>query len=220
MPVAYSPVTVDLRVVVNAGTNVEILDVAADSHPNAVICAVPMPATTLFTDSSNGVFEMWEPSSDRGTLKGAVANGADAYGQVNQAHPGLAAGLLTSLKGSLDAENAPIFSVYPADYHTQAGIGELALAYAAHHLFGHVAATAAITNDDAIKTYIEGAEGPAGAALGLALENAILALPAAKATTIANKVIGQDAARARDEDNNEYSPDSARALRFVAGDKI
>jgi hypothetical protein len=217
--VTYSPVVVDLRVNVDAGTNVEVLDVAADSHSDAIICAVTLPASTLFTDTSNGVFEMWESADARGSLKGAVANGTGAKGQVTQAHPGLAAGIQSSLMGSLNAEEAPIFKGYPAAYHTQAGIGELALAYAAHNLFGHVAATAAITNDAAIKTYTEGTDS-LSAALGASLVVEILDLSPGDATSIANAVIGQDAARARDEDNNEYSPDSARALRFVAGDKV
>jgi hypothetical protein len=211
-------VTVDLRVSTTAGTNVEILDNAADSRAGHIVCAQTLAASTLYTDVSNGVFEIWEPSDARGTLKGAVANGAGSPGfsTVIQAHPGLAAGLLASLQGALTAQaSTPMFSAYPSDYYGMAGIGELAVAYAAHNLFGHVAATAAITNEAAIITAVE-----ITAALGTALETAILALSAADASLIANVVIGQDAERTRDEDNNEYAPNSARALRFYAGDIV
>lgn len=214
-------VTVDLRVSATAGTNVVILDTAADSRAGHIVCAQTLAASTLYTDTSNGVFEIWEPSDARDTLKGAVANGAGCKGQVTQAHPGLAAGLLASLSGTLTAQaSTPIVgSPYPADYWGMNGIGELAVAYAAHNLFGHVAATAAITNEAAILSHMTGPVAPA-AALGDALETAILGLSAADATTIANVVIGQDAERTRDEDNNEYAPDSARALRFYAGDIV
>jgi hypothetical protein len=212
----YSPVIVDLLVTVNAGTSVEILDTAADSHANAVICSVQLPASTLFTDTSSGVFEFWEPSSANGTLVAKVADGLNA---VTQAHPDLASGLQACLTGAMNAENAPIYVDYPEDYHSLDSIGRLALGYAAHNLFGHVAATAAITNDDDIMAHINGVA-PTGADLGKELEDAILALSQTNASTIANVVIGQDARRARDEDNNEYSPDVHRALRFVGGDKI
>jgi hypothetical protein len=216
---SYSAVTVDLRVSVNAGTAVTILDTAADVHSDAVICSVQLPATTLFTDTSSGVFEFWEPSDNRGALIAIVADAMVAGSQVTQAHAGLAAGLQACLTGSLNAAAAPIYNAYPAAYQSPSSIGELALGYAAHQLFGHVAATAAIVNDTAIVSYINGT-GPSDASLGAALEAAILALSDANATTIANVVIGQDARRARDEDNNEYAPDSRRALRFVAGDVI
>ena len=214
-----SAVTVDLRVSTTTGTNVEILDNAADSRAGHIVCAQTLAASTLYTDTSNGVFEIWEPSDARGTLKGAVANGAGspAFSTVVQAHPGLAAGLLACLQGALTAQAlTPIVgSPYPADYWSMAGIGELAVAYAAHNLFGHVAATAAITNEAAIITAVE-----ITAALGAALETEILGLSLANATSIANVVIGQDAERTRDEDNNEYAPNSARALRFYAGDVV
>jgi hypothetical protein len=215
-------VTVDLRVSTTAGTDVEILDTAADSRAGHIVCSVNLPASTLYTNTSSGVFEIWEPSSARGTLKGAVAgeDGSPEFSTVTQAHPGLAAGLLASLAGTLTAQaSTPIVGGYPADYWGMAGIGNLAVAYAAHNLFGHVAATAAITNEVDILAHMVGAAAP-NAALGTALEAAIIALSAANASLIANVVIGQDAERTRDEDNNEYAPNSARALKFYAGDIV
>jgi hypothetical protein len=218
--VSYTPVTVNLRVSVDASANVAILDTAADSRSDAVICNLPLPASTLFTDSSNGVFEFWE-GSDREAVLGIVANAGINGSQVTQIAEtrGLASGLHTCLTGPLNAAAAPIYSGYPSAYQSPASIGELALGYAAHQLFGHVAATAAITNDMTIVSYINDFS-PVGAQLGKKLKDAILALGQADATGIVNVVLGQDAARARDEDNNLYAPDSRRALRFVEGDKI
>ncbi len=225
---AHSPITVDLRVNVDASGLVTVLDVAADTHNNAVICTVELAANSLFDVSFNSVFEMWEPVEARNTLLGAVAQGTGAHAgsSVSRTTPNglddrLRLGLDACLAGPLDATAAPIFSAYSgnADYTTQANIGELALAYAAHTLFGHVAATAAITNDTVITGYINGT-GAGQAALGAALKDAIVTMSSGTATAIVNSVIGQDATRARDEDNSAYPTDVAQSLRFYAGDVV
>jgi hypothetical protein len=215
------PVTVNLQVTSDATQAVTVLASAADVAANPVVCSTTLAASALFADLSNAVFEIWEPSSARGTLLGKVADGAMG---VIQSHVGLADGLHACLTtGSLDASAATPFSGYKSasEYYSFANIGELALGYAAANLFGHPAATAAISNDAAIVANMN-ARAPAADAEDIAsdLETKILALTQAVATGIANVVIGQDAARARDEDNNQLQEDEHIALKFYPGDKV
>lgn len=213
----YTNISVNLGVSVDATQNVELLNRNADSVADAVICTVNLPATTLYDSSSQGVFMFWE-GADRSTVSGEVIPSGGSNG-LTRGGTGLAAGLQDCLTGSLNAAAADIFSTYPAAYQTPGSIGELALGYAAHRLYGHVAATAAITNDQAIVNYMNGT-GEATADLGSLLEAAIYDLTPAEVSVIAQKVLGQDAARARDEDNNQFAPEVRHALPFIAGDVI
>lgn len=218
---AYArPVTVNLQVTSDVSQGVVILASAADTAGNPVVCAVTMPVTSLYTDLSNAVFEIWEPSGARGELHAKVANGA--YDVALKATD-LSANLHACLTGSQDASGAIPFSSYKSDpeYYKFASVGELALAYAATSLFGHPAATAAISNDTTIVGNVN-ARAPTANAEDIAtdLTNKILSLPDATAKAIANVVIGQDSARARDEDNNKLQVDQHMALKFYAGDKI
>lgn len=213
----YTAISLNLGVTVDATKQVEILNRNADAVADAVICSVQMPHTSLYDASSQGVFMFWE-SVNRDTVSGEVIPSAGSHG-LTRGGGDLAANLRLCLVGGLDATAAPIFSTYPAVYQTPSSVGELALSYAAHGLFGHVAATAAITNDTSIVSYMNGTGGT-NADLGKLLEDAIYALTAAEVSTLAQKVIGQDAARARDEDNNEFEPEVRHALPFMAGDVI
>jgi hypothetical protein len=218
---AYArPVTVNLQVTSDATQAVTVLASAADAAANPVVCDVTLPATSLYTDLSAGLFEIWEPSSGRGTLLGKVADGAMG---VALTYTGLADNLHACLTGPLDASGATPFVDFKAaeEYYRFANVGELALGYAAANLFGHPAATAAISNDVAIVANVN-ARGSAVGAEDIAndLEAKILALINDTVTGIANVVIGQDAARARDEDNNQLQGDQHIALKFYAGDKI
>lgn len=219
---AYArPVTVNLQVTSDATQAVTVLASAADAAANPVVCSVGLPVAALYTDLSSALFEIWEPSSARGTLKGKVADGAMGVAQV---HTNLALGLHASLTtGTLDASGATPFSNFKtaAEYYEFASVGELALGYAAANLFGHPAATAAISNDANIVANVN-ARAPTANAEDIAtdLETKILALTEIVASGIANVVIGQDAARARDEDNNQLQADEHIALKFYAGDKI
>jgi hypothetical protein len=219
---AYArPITVNLQVTADASQNVDILGGIAGVASNPVVCAVTMPVKSFYSDLSHALFEIWEPSAFRGTLSGTVAGGTMG---VDLSCNELSGNFHACLTGSLEASGASPFSGYKAvgiaEYYTFDNIGELALGYAAHVLFGHTAATAAITNDLVIVTNMNARTGTGAKNIATALTDKILALNASQAETIARVVIGQDSARARDEDNNQLQTDQHIALKFYAGDKI
>jgi hypothetical protein len=110
------------------------------------------------------LIEFWEPSDAQGTIKAKLASTDNTsnhpYGD-NMSHDGavykrtakrLAKGLQKLLCGTLDASAAIPFVDYSdnsVEYYKPRDFGRLALAVFAESLFGHVDATAAITNDKA-----------------------------------------------------------------------
>jgi len=133
-------------------------------------------------------------------------------------------GLHNIIKGGLDAKDAAPFSEaqYSSDAHYTHydNFGELALGAMAHYLFGHVAATAAITNDTAFLTYMNAKNPANGAAIASKLKDAIISMSDSEALAIVEQVLGQDADRAKDQDNNELAPDQKQNLAWMAGDII
>ena len=131
-------------------------------------------------------------------------------------------------------------------YSAIAGFGKVALAQVAHAVFGHVAATAAITNDEAFVTAMladtpsanwaaikAATQSAATANLANALVKALVSKGFASAeveykdfenstllTSIVNQVIGQDANRAKGQDNNAILPGVRQKLLFAAGDIV
>jgi hypothetical protein len=150
------------------------------------------------------------------------------------------------LKGDVDlSDAAPFKGKYDnIEAHRSApSLGRAFLMSYADRLFGHVAATAAISND---KQFIEFMNGPAyatmnevdldtddvkpsipslsgeksGAGLAARLVRKLIENGESNAKTIAEQVIGQDATRAMNSDNNHLSPENWHALKFVADDVI
>jgi hypothetical protein len=171
-------------------------------------------ATNLFNDVSNGVFEFTEPSGNRGDVSGFVSsnalrndsilNGIDASG-IDIAD--LATGIQACLTGSLDASGANPFNRYAGvangEYTTYASLGELVLSLYAAYLFGHPAATAGITNDQALVNYIN--SDASGANVGTNLATAINNLTNDQATNIVRSVLSQDPNRAVNAPNRQFN---------------
>jgi hypothetical protein len=218
-------VTVNLNVNVNADSDLSILTSTADSVASAVVC-VDMPAAAL-----SGLIEFWEPSDALGTIKAQVI---DSYKTTAFA---LYDGLDKVINGSMDCSAAPIYSTYTdTNYTTVSSFGKLALGYVAHSIFGHVQATAAITNDVAFVTNMNSSIVPSNANEMLvednyvqSASNANLAMALVKAlnnqtdanlATIATTVIGQDSGRARAADNSELPTDLKQPLAFFTGDVV
>jgi hypothetical protein len=214
-------VTVDLRVEADASANAIIFGQGPDSanYDVIVVGASPLSAATL-----SGLIEFWEPSDARGTRLAQLTAGASILkdtvkGQLQNALSGGAA-------DSLDATAAAPFSNYSdVLYDHYDNFGEVVLAYIAHHVFGHVQATAAITNDEALVDHING-DGPLDAKIAEQIAekmtNALAAggYTAAKCLLIAEAVLGQDPTRAMDVDNNEIAADTKQGLSFQAGDVV
>jgi len=237
----YNPVRVNLEAVIDISGNVQIFTTASTTVSNLVMCTVQLDRTTLFNDASNGVFEFTEPSGNRGDVSGFVSNGSDngsvlsglfvgpgsmAVGSDMIDITGLAAGIHESLTGSLDASGANPFNRYASgasnEYTTYASLGELVLSLYAAYLFGHPAATAGISNDAALRDYINNPD-ISGAQVGTNLANAINNLTNAQATNIVRSVLSQDPNRAVNVPNRRYNAADGQhhvPLIFRTGDVV
>ena len=215
-------VTVDLRVFADASANAEIFGQGPDPATYEVIDVVG--ANTLSAATLSGLIEFWEPSEARGTRLAALKSTAAASKATLKSQ---LQGVIEGPADSLNASAAAPFSasVYnDAAYNLYDSFGEVALAYIAHHMFGHVQATAAITNDQAIVAGING-DGASHARIAEQLAEKMTNAAAggyepAKCLQIAEAVLGQDATRAMGQDNNAIPLDVKQGLAFQPGDVV
>ncbi len=261
-------VRVDLNVEVDTSGNITVFGQGPSGEiTNPIYPSVTLPATCLYDPSgfsnngvSNSLIEFWEPSDSLGNIT-AILSGSDSSLASNSRDytkftKKFARDLQAILEGSFDASGADPFNVTNDDgvtkkytdsnYYSANNFGRLALSAYAHYLFGHVAATAAITNDtefirsilswtsnDAYMytntTSIPDVSGTLWGDSSASASNANLAMRLiyklithsnTDITNIAKQVIGQDASRAMGEDNNQLDPDMRSPLRFYAGDTI
>ncbi len=229
------PVVVNLGIQVDANGEITVFGQQPEVVSEYVDCSVNLPTSALYMDSNNALFEFWEPSDAIGTRKATHAPGRNNTSLAVT----LASGLQSILEGEMDASTSIPFSnsKYASEsaYRVFNNVGRLALSSYAHYLFGHVAATAAITNDqdfmDKFLAYDTGAasaydatswaaSSESQANLSLRLADAVLKKTDEEVLTIVEQVLGQDASRAKDQDNNELSPDVRQALEFKDGDVI
>lgn len=218
MSLANSPVVVDLDVNVDASGNVSIFSQALPTITNEVVVEKTLSlASTLYGSDSadSALFEFQGVGDAINGKRNATFSTTAVTALTDALHLCLCADSGTSL----DAQNAANFTGYTTlEHYKMANIGEFALAYYAHHLFGHVQATAAIDNDVAIKARFNGKTD--GAAIPFGLASAITSLNDVAATAIAKQVLGQDSTRARDVDNDMSSPNSWQNLKFIPGDVV
>jgi len=206
----YTHVRVNLEAVIDLSGNVQIFTAASTTVSNVVVCSMPMDVAALYSDAS-GVFEFTEPSGNRSDVSGFISSSAKSNGSILNGIVGLedkiANRIHLSLTNPLDASGANPFNAYAGqangEYTTYANLGELVLSLYAAYLFGHPAATAGITNDQALVNYINSAA--AGANVGTNLKNAINNLTTAEATKIVRSVLSQDPKRATDHPNRQFN---------------
>jgi hypothetical protein len=232
---AYVPVRVDLVAEINIATQeVQIFTTPSTTLNNVVVCSQKLSASKLYSGgASKGVFEFTEPAEGRTDISGYVSNGSNGsvLNGIAMATPleSLASGLQTVLTNnqtdSLDAATAIPFAAYSAiesgTYSKYENLGELVLSLYASYLFGHPAATAGITNDIALRDYVNSAA--AGANVGTNLATAINNLSVANATAIVKSVLSQDPKRASDGANRVFSAGTGAThvpLYFQADDVI
>lgn len=183
MSTAHQPVTVNFNVNIDASGNIDVFGQAAPTYENVVVpLSTTLPVNALYDASANGgLIEFWEPSSDLGNIYAQLANSAEGVdvsgalisyaGKYQTASKVLAHGLQRILVNTLDCSQATPFSGYTSvtEYYQQSDFGRVALSAHAHDIFGHVAATAAITNDQAFMaamlsvTEVSVADGATGA---------------------------------------------------------
>ena len=207
---AISPVTVSLRVNLALGTNVELFAYPGDTAVNPVIVVAKMSAahlSSVFTYQETGVSgdEIVGGLSSTAAAAAAVVGTdfAAAAGNSNGSNPNN----LAPASGTAIFGVSPIFGGADANYTS---VGHLALAWAAHQMFGHPAATAAIDNDLLVISNINGQ-------LASALASGLTGLSAEQLSALAASIIGQDSARAETQGDNRRT---ARALRFAENDVI
>jgi hypothetical protein len=226
---SHVAVAVNLRALIDSSASVAVFGPSAETISNVVWCGVNLDVSALYVDASHALFEFWEPSDARGTLKAQIASTRDAQAVAQH----FSVSLASVIAGAMDASAANPFQVYPGTAYTQyASFGDLALAYAAEGMFGHPSATAAITNDVEIVNGFNNAtskdtaitsaaaHGQTDQSLAQRLAAALYASSEAVATAIAQVVLGQDASRATNEDNSTLQVDQKAALRFYANDVV
>lgn len=159
----HVPVRINLNVEINANSSLTVLGETVPAVSNVADAEYRLPVDALYDGAnSKGLLEMWEPADAPGEIKvrfaatdsSAVAGGADLSrngGVWKETIRKLGRGLHKVLVNPLDCSSAMPFSdpkyVGVVEYTKQRDFGRLALGAFAHFFFGHVDATAAITND-------------------------------------------------------------------------
>jgi hypothetical protein len=222
-------VVVDLGVNTNTSGTIQVFGQNMPSIYNKVVAATKMDYRLLYHGPGTALFEFQGQDND------ITARTVSEFTLNLDNKPAMAAALQSILTGgNLDATAAipfsnlnnpfnPAMGLKYADpgYRNFATIGELALGCYSHVFFGHVDATAAVSNDTTFITKMNGTnESASEANLSGKLANLIYGLGVAQATTIAKQVIGQDASRAFGADNDNQGVDGWQKLAFKPGDKI
>jgi hypothetical protein len=159
------PIAVNFNVEIDASGNLNVFSAPAQTASNVIVAEQTLPVSALYdpvhAEGPKGLLELWEPSAAQGDIEVQLANtnlvvngGLDLSNAYQHAAKELAKGFEAILCNTFDCSGAAPFSAYKtgasADkYYKQRDFGRVALATYAHHLFGHVDATAAITNDKA-----------------------------------------------------------------------
>ncbi len=156
---APQPISVNFNVVIDASGNLEVFNAAAPVVTNVLVAEHTLPVKALYDpDNAKGLLELWEPVDAQGDIHvqladtdRAASGGLNLTGAYQVASKAIASGLEAILCDEFDCSGAAPFSSYTGnvEYYKQRDFGRVALATYAHHLFGHVDATAAITNDKA-----------------------------------------------------------------------
>lgn len=155
--VQHSNVTVNFNVNVDASGNITVFGSGPDTPTNIIIAKALMPVNALYDANINaGLIEFWEPSSQLGDISVQLADSnvgdISFTGVYKTIAKNLAYGFQQVLCDEFDCSAAYPFagnSKYTGqtNYTTNSDFGRFALSVYADALFGHAAATAAITND-------------------------------------------------------------------------
>jgi len=246
-------VVVNLDVNIDADSNLTVFGQAPVSMTNIILAAEKIQASSL-----NGLIEFWEPlaSANRGDINSHLdlnmVGSSPAVMSYKVSANSIFGDLKTVLSGAFDCSGAKPYLLDGASsltsYAALPGFGRVALGQVAHAVFGHCAATAAITNDVDFETAMLASDVYAGgwvdisanvqsavkANLAGALVKALVlkgyktspveeykdSVDAPLLTSIVKQVLGQDPSRARDQDNNVIAPEVHQPLKFYAGDII
>ena len=212
-------VVVNFDVNADASGTVSVFGKQSDAPSTNVIYAdYKLPVSTLYKASGDALIK----------FQGDGSNIVAAYDTFTTTENQVAASLELILTKLLDARNATPFNStgYTNVNHTNyTSFGELALASYAHNIFGHVQATAAITNDDEFVTFMDSNGTTTADTTKANIARALAAkirsgLTSTEILNIAKQVIGQDASRAKNVDNDVAAPNNWQSLEWQDGDII
>ena len=235
------PVIVDLKVEVNANSKLIIFAEAPAVGNNVIESTFNVPSAAF-----NGLIEFWSVSGGNinSHLDLTVVDEKIAYKTTSVS---LYNNIKNVLSSSFDCKEAEPFKTTGNSYYNQANFGKVALGQVTNEVFGHVAATAAITNDEGFVTSILNGDlstiwdniylyGSQQSITKPNLANALVRTlikkgyngaveykeyeDASELTAIVKQVIGQDPSRAKDQDNNQLAPDKRQKLVFYPLDTV
>jgi hypothetical protein len=151
------PVEVNFNVEIEADSKVQLFGETFTAPAGFIVAEHTLPVEALYDASGvKGLIEVYEPISAQGDIKCTLAHtdssgngGPNLSGAYQVTAKELAKGLQTLLCDEFDCSGAVPFDNYTSEvkYYKQRDFGRVALGSFAHYLFGHVDATAAITND-------------------------------------------------------------------------
>jgi hypothetical protein len=156
---SHVAVKVDFNVAIDANSKITLFSTPAPVVTNIIVAQAELDVKSLYDgDTERGLIEIWEPSDAQGDIKCQLANtdtssngGPNLVGAYQVACKTFARGLQAVLCDAFDCSGVAPFNNGKyggqAAYTLQRDFGRVALATFAHYLFGHVDATAAITND-------------------------------------------------------------------------
>jgi hypothetical protein len=152
-------IEVNFNTVIDACGNITVFGVSGPTVANVIVAEYKLPVSCLYTKNSSGqdvsgLIEFWEPSDNLGDLNCKLAE--NIQGVSGDYYKDTAKVFATEMHrmfcDAFDCSAATPFDGYKSqnqEYWMHRDFGRLALSAHAHDLFGHVAATAAITNDAA-----------------------------------------------------------------------
>jgi hypothetical protein len=156
---AHSPIEVNFNVEIDGNSNLNIFGDVFVAPTNIIVADQVLPVNALYDSvAKKGLIEFVEPSADPDNIyvklastNSSAAGGDDFTDAYKVTLKQLAKGLQRILCSEFDCVTALPYSESKysgvVEYTTQRDFGRVALGAFAHYLFGHVDATAAITND-------------------------------------------------------------------------
>jgi hypothetical protein len=175
---AHTAVSVNFNIDISGNSSLNVFGEAAQQMDNVIVAEYLLPVDALYDTSSVGLIELWEDKDNIDDISVSLAHtdgsalpgGFDLSGAWQATAKKLAMGLENVLCKPLDCSGVAPFSAsaYTADeeYYKPTDFGHVALGVFAHYMFGHVDATAAITNDKAfLKSMLSLSVGDADAAV-------------------------------------------------------
>jgi hypothetical protein len=172
MSLTPQPIDINFDITVDASSNIALFGgVAPDISGNIILATYQVPVRALYDASdAKGLIEFWEPADDLDEIKAKLADGSSVDYDFTGAYQKYAKRFVKQVQKVLvnqfDCSLAAPYDAYTSEerYYKQRDFSRVALGAMAHDLFGHVDATAAISNDTAfMKAMLSASDDASGA---------------------------------------------------------